>query len=370
MLRLLTVAGIIFRAELVLLLAPLTLLFLAQRKIGLVPCVTLGVTAAFASLLATVAVDSFFWRRWLWPEAEVLYFNTVLNKSHEYGTSPLHWYFTSALPRALLPAYPLALASCYFVPRARQLVAVPALFVAVYSLLPHKELRFVLYVVPPLNVAAAAALAKLYTVGTSTRASSPAASSSAAAPSTASSGAVGILTRLLALGALASSAILAAAFLAAATLNYPGAAALNALHRIGGQAASGRGARSVQVHIGVDAAISGVSRYLELPPPWRYSKKEGMNPSEYRAFSYALVAADEEVRAFTAVRPHASRAVLHLRSPPGGALRPLGTRLCYRPRAAWVRGAAALAAFLPHRAQGQSCASRGRASRRCRDRNG
>ena len=35
-------------------------------------------------------------------------------------------------------------------------------FVAVYSILPHKELRFVLYAVPPLNVAAGAALAKLH----------------------------------------------------------------------------------------------------------------------------------------------------------------------------------------------------------------
>ena len=46
-------------------------------------------------------------------------------------------------------------------PKARPIVLANLFFVAVYSILPHKELRFVLYVVPLLNAAAAAALAKL-----------------------------------------------------------------------------------------------------------------------------------------------------------------------------------------------------------------
>lgn len=133
-----------------------------------------------ASLLATVSVDSLFWGRWLWPEGEVLYFNTALNKSSEWGVFPWHWYFSSALPRTLhftIPLILLALSGIRpptslhnVVPLQSHFMTAPyansiryytfpsLVFIFLYSFLAHKELRFILPVIPLLVMAAAVGL--------------------------------------------------------------------------------------------------------------------------------------------------------------------------------------------------------------------
>jgi len=113
----------IFRADLAVFALPMVLVTLiAQRKDALHLVIT-GVISSLSSLgnimidllthltliAVTMLVDSILWKRWLWPEGQVLFYNTVLNKSHEWGTQPFLWYFTNAVVRMFTGTIPLVL---------------------------------------------------------------------------------------------------------------------------------------------------------------------------------------------------------------------------------------------------------------------
>jgi hypothetical protein len=155
-----------FRCDLVLLAFPLLLSALVAKWLSLQRLVKYGLAASLGCVALTVSCDSFFWGRLVWPEFEVLFFNTVLNKSHEWGTQPPLWYWLNALPKALLVAYPLALISPLLGPRGWRsrvwaLLWPVLVFIVLYSLLPHKEVRFLFPALPLLTCLAAVSLQAL-----------------------------------------------------------------------------------------------------------------------------------------------------------------------------------------------------------------
>eukprot|EP00795_Rhopilema_esculentum_P010255 gene10255-18949_t len=182
-------------------------------------------------------------------------------------TSPFLWYFYSAIPRCLLFALPL-------VPigfrckddNFRGLLFSTLVFVLAYSILPHKELRFIIYCIPVLNTAAAVGVMEIFHWFRQN----------------------GLLTKLLHLGTvglLVGNVLVASVLSYISHYNYPGGVAFARLHVIE-KAVSG----NASVHIDNYAAQTGVTRFGEQNSFWRYSKEENLeeSSSKLQNFNYLL----------------------------------------------------------------------------------
>ncbi|XP_071877024.1 alg12 alpha-1,6-mannosyltransferase isoform X2 [Bombus fervidus] len=261
-------AIIIFRAELAMLLGLFLLYDIANKKLTILRLFKIAIPAGIFFLTLTITVDSVFWRRLLWPEGEVFYFNTILNKSSEWGTSPFLWYFYSALPRGLGLSYFLIPLGMLWDARVRALTVPGIAFVALFSFLPHKELRFIIYVFPLLNVSAAAVCHRIW----ENRGKSPW---------------NGILA-LIILGHLVLNTLFSMFLLCVAGSNYPGGLAIAKLHRLEKDSIN-----PVHIHIDVLTAQTGVSRFTQTNSSWIYSKQENLtiDSPEMLQFTHLLMEA-------------------------------------------------------------------------------
>ncbi|KAI0312103.1 Alg9-like mannosyltransferase family-domain-containing protein [Amylostereum chailletii] len=306
-LALLTFTAVVFRSEVALFLAPIALQSLFNRSITFTKLLKVGLVSGLTSIgtfvsrekcvldadacvrvcaALTVAVDSYFWARFpLWPELAGVYFNVYQGKSSEWGVSPPHAYFSSHLPKLLLGALPLSVLGFLVDPRARATLLPALVFVGLISALGHKEWRFVVYVVPVFNVAAARGARSL--VGWR------------------KSSLLGRLAFLSVAGLLALNAVATCLTLQASIANYPGGVALarfNALYA---------DAPHVHVHISNLAAQTGASLFLHTRSPpfyvspfpsspssspsssspqppgnWTYDKTEHLTPASLTAGAY------------------------------------------------------------------------------------
>lgn len=159
------IAGVAFRAEVGLLAGLLATAAWMRGRMSAREILSIGAMASIATLCVTTPLDTWLWRRYplpLWPEAESFLFNVVNGKSSEWGTEPVYFY---AAQLARLTLNPLTLVGCVGAVTVLRhvalngdlssLLAAHLAYVGIYSLLPHKEWRFVVYCVPVLTAVAA-----------------------------------------------------------------------------------------------------------------------------------------------------------------------------------------------------------------------
>uniref|UniRef100_A0A1A9ZT19 Mannosyltransferase n=1 Tax=Glossina pallidipes TaxID=7398 RepID=A0A1A9ZT19_GLOPL len=262
------VAILIFRSELSIFLGLLLLIDVIFKGLTVKRILKIATPAAVVILIISVAVDSFFWQRFpTWAEGEVLWYNTVLNKSSNWGTSPFLWYFYSALPRSMGCSLIFVPFGLIMEPRVRPLTFAAIGYVLLYSIMPHKELRFIIYVLPVFNLTAATTCARFWL--------------------NASKSLIHKFLAFCAGGHLLLNILMTLFLLTVSSTNYPGGAALNRLHSLESEFSN------VTVHIANLAAQSGVSRFLQIRANWRYCKNENLNYTrvELSAFSHLLVEA-------------------------------------------------------------------------------
>ncbi|XP_026734890.1 dol-P-Man:Man(7)GlcNAc(2)-PP-Dol alpha-1,6-mannosyltransferase [Trichoplusia ni] len=256
---------VIFRAELAMLFGLFLIIDLYFKKIDIKTLLKIVIPAGVGLVSLTVVIDSIFWRRLLWPEAEVFWFNTVMNKSSDWGTSPFLWYFYSALPRGLGPSLVLIPVGMYLDKRLLQYAAPAFVYILLYSFLPHKELRFIIYVFPLLNMASAAACSYIYVRRTK-------------AP----------IFELLFWGSIIvilGNIVISLAFVLVAMTNYPGGVAITRFHKLL------RNEPFVHIHICNLAAQTGVTRYTQINDRWMYSKNESLPPDLLQDYTHLLIEA-------------------------------------------------------------------------------
>lgn len=293
-LLLITVAGIIFRSELAVFLAMNTFFLLATNRARIITdIIPAGIVGLIVGLSTTVLIDSYFWQQFpLWPEFSAFKFNVLSGQSSEWGTSPWYFYFVDALPRLLMnplmwlvgiPASLWASATR----RASLSLLVPSLaFMALYSVLPHKEWRFIIYVVPALTASAAQGAAYIWT-------------------RRAKSLIYQLLALALGLSTLASFLVSTLVYLPASAANYPGAHALQSVHRLADGTQS-----HIVLHMGNLACQTGVTRFLQLDSDdsvtatsWAYDKTENetvkATPEFWSFIDYALVEDVSEIPDYT-----------------------------------------------------------------------
>ncbi|TPX33102.1 hypothetical protein SmJEL517_g03915 [Synchytrium microbalum] len=230
--------------------------------------IIVGYQAAAMSVAMTVSVDMYFWNElWMWPEAKSFIYNVVYGKSSNWGVEPWHAYFSMHLPKLMPLALPISIYGVVISfsgssnAKIRKYLIPALMYVSMYSILPHKEWRFVIYVIPLFNMAASVSLVSIL-------------------KSTNNHSSKMLLTGSI-LAALLSTFTYSLLQLYVSSMNYPGGIALARLHTLYPPSTQ------LYIHLDTYTCTTGASLFGQLNNEWKYSKYENHTSlSEYVDFGY------------------------------------------------------------------------------------
>ncbi|ORX47867.1 hypothetical protein BCR36DRAFT_85397 [Piromyces finnis] len=262
----LTFTTVVFRIEIALLAIPIFLLEIKNKKITWIRLIIIGLISTLISIGITVGIDSYFWGKLIWPEGSVFQFNIINNGSVNYGISPWYNYLTIHIPKLCTIAIPFALYAFYEKPRIRRLLTPVIFYVLVYSFLPHKETRFIFYIVPLINIAGAVGLYYIH-----------------------NSSVYSVTKKLIYYSTIlliAVNLVISGLMAYISSFNYPGGYALKAMNKLE------LPSKEIKLHIGVFSAQTGASRFGQIHNKWIYDKDESLQTRQQfidKNYQYALV---------------------------------------------------------------------------------
>jgi alpha-1,6-mannosyltransferase len=265
---------LIFRSELALLFGSYLFYGLYNGQVSFSKLIVNGVIGSVVSLVCTIPFDSFFWDYLIWPEGAVFKFNAIEGRSAEWGVMPFFWYFESALPRACLATLvfvPFGLLSNKVRPDLIKIFLPSVLFIFLYSFNGHKELRFIFYIIPIFNITAACGMNYVYDYYKNKNIR------------------MAVLVGLVGVLCLNFGATII--FSTVSSLNYPGGAAMAALHQH-----IKCDKFDVTLHITNLATQTGVSQFGQECSNWNYDKTENLTISDLANldFTHLIVENNEE----------------------------------------------------------------------------
>lgn len=228
------------------------------------------IAGTVVGVFVTVLVDSYFWGEWVWPELESFRFNIINGNAEQWGVEPYGAYFGKYLLNFFRPPHVILLTLLGLlidpandgtptqVTEDNKLVVThPArnslriltissiLYIAFMSKQPHKEWRFIVYIVPVFTLQAANGLANVARKWSNLFAHK--------------------LLLFIMLASVGVSVVYTGMMSYASSYNYPGGEAISFLNNY---ITESKANQSLVVHMDVATCMSGVTRFTQLHSPY------------------------------------------------------------------------------------------------------